>query len=353
MSNKKKTIYFHIGSPKTGSTAVQWFLSINNKKLLKQGLFYPIVGRNHQEPVSGKVMYVNGSLLMDESYKEHFEEMVSAFEKTGANKMIISEEGIFDHLDDFVIKIKSIASSNKYNYKIIVYLRNSLEYCSSLWKENVRQCFETSSLEEYIDGHCYSSSLNGIHELSEIIGVDNIIVKTYEKETWLNNNLLEDFFSIFGINNLEIYEHAQKLINTGYSRHMTEKYRYLNMLGLQMFRDLSGTQKVEEMLGIFYGIFLRQESASSPRSLFESIPDDIIKKICDKNYLDECQIARTFLKKDELFIKRYPKIYGKEREPYIGLSSEEKADLKFIANSFLLNSILGNQERILTNSLEK
>ena len=40
--NKRKTIYLHIGSPKTGTKTIQKFLYENKDKLLENGILYPI-----------------------------------------------------------------------------------------------------------------------------------------------------------------------------------------------------------------------------------------------------------------------------------------------------------------------
>ncbi|RIZ55040.1 hypothetical protein AK966_06755 [Vibrio sp. PID23_8] len=43
--SKNKTIYLHIGAPKTGTSAIQYHLENESKYLLKHGFEYPDFGK--------------------------------------------------------------------------------------------------------------------------------------------------------------------------------------------------------------------------------------------------------------------------------------------------------------------
>lgn len=43
-----KTLYIHIGTPKTGTTSIQNFCGLNREKLKEQGVLYPIMNYHYE-----------------------------------------------------------------------------------------------------------------------------------------------------------------------------------------------------------------------------------------------------------------------------------------------------------------
>ena len=53
----EKTIYLHIGGRKTGTTAIQLFLSSNRAQLKKKGYLYPGYPRHAHHEITKELLY--------------------------------------------------------------------------------------------------------------------------------------------------------------------------------------------------------------------------------------------------------------------------------------------------------
>jgi len=319
----KKKIYIHIGTQKAGSTAIQSFSSINYDHLLSNGVYYPLIGR--YPPFVGKndKVFINGDFLREKNYRSRLDKLLLEFRNNHCHTMLLSEEGLSaaDPISEYNFEVYQDIKG--FDVKIIVYLRRASEYLASFWQECVRNKILVTDLESFILTHEYRESLRKIHELSKIVGKENIIVRVFEKDSWLNNNLIDDFLSVLSVTNGNDFKQLGNDINTGMSRLKTEKISYLN-------RYLNN-HKMQNEFDIKDG-FLDDDVLSDRQRVIDSVSDQLIKNVTDKYYPDECEIAKTYLGRDELFITRYPTVYGTDRQTYQGLTSEvERALIGYIS----------------------
>lgn len=359
---KKKTIYIHIGSPKTGTTSIQQFLTVNSKILLKEGLSYPLTGRQYTRDdmlsSQGKlnnglvsnnsknrlssdkkksIICVNGSMLANYGYDEdRIEETIKNFSNSKNTSLVLSDEVLFiENKNNICDKSYAWDLLSKFEVKIIVYLRKSAEYLCSLWQEELKDK-STIDLDSYLKSHPYQECLQIIHDLSKKVGKKNIIVRPFEKEAWINNDLIDDFLSIFKIKKSDQFEDLKEINNISFKRSRSEKFRYINQ-----YIDISIGQNN-------YNILKKIPEEQDDKKIIDSISDENIKKISDKYYPDECKIAEEFLRKKKLFADRYPKIYKAKRDKYINhISKEDKEELRFIINSILQQQSINNQNTLI------
>lgn len=349
----KKTVYIHIGSPKTGTTSIQQFLTVNAKILLEEGLFYPIVGRkytkndllhiyndnsnltNTDSKKNSIAICMNGGLLTRSGYNESdIKKLLKEFSASKADSILFSEEILFIENDNICNRSNLFKYLSKYEVKVIVYLKRSVEYLCGLWQEELRNK-STIALENYLQVYPYAKYLNIVYDLSNKIGKENIIVKSFEKEQWVNNSLIDDFLSIFKIKNSNKFQKLTN-INIGFSREKNEMARYINK-----YLDISIENNEFE-------INQKIPDGKNNQKIIDSLPDEIIKKISDKYYPDECKIAKDFLNKEELFLNKYPEIYKSKREKYKNeIAQENKGELQFIINYILQEKLLKSQNTII------
>lgn len=315
----KKTVYIHIGSRKTGTTSIQQFLTINAEPLSQEGVFYPLIGGAK-----------NGAVLLRDQYNERdFKKLLSEFSAHKNPTMLLSEEKLFCKNQNNILNRPNLFKHlSQYDMKIIIYLRRSVEYLSGSWKEDVK--FKAhGALERYLDVHPYTEQLQLIHDLAERIGKENIIVRPFEKEAWVNENLIDDFLSLFNLKNSNKFNYLEGNKNIGFSRERSEMFRYINQyVNVSIGRD-------------DYGINQKIPAGKNNQSVLDSLPDEIIKKITDRYYPHECDIAQKFLGRKELFSQKYPKIYKTKREHYINkFTEEDRQELHFIINATLQTQML-------------
>ena len=338
---KTKTIYIHIGTPKTGTTAIQRFLTQNNMLLAQRGIFYPIVGRLYSE--NQKQIYnsenaltaINGHVIFD---RELFKEQLDIFAKSDCSTMILSEENLFLHLhheNQLPYNDSFWELLSNYEVKIIIYFRQSAEYLTSQWQEYIKLKLQ-QNFEDYLETTNYAECLKGFHNLLPRVGLDNMIVRTYEPTRWLHHNLIDDFLNAINIENTDEFMPLRTRENKTHSRDYCERILYVN----QHLKAETGTG-----LDDIHGINEMIPKGDNPQTILESLPDEMIKKISDKYYPAECEIAKKFLSKDELFLTKYPKIYQTKRSRYqLNITSQEIKELHSVISYGLQWQILTKQK---------
>ena len=136
-----KTLYIHIGTPKTGSTSLQTFFKINKKLLKQKGIYYP----------------TEGSYYHDDAYHDDASHQILAYKLNGDySRRMQSHREIRQHINETEChnillsaerfwyvsgkKIRAIFDNIPLGYKIIVYLRRQDNRLISVYNQRVKQC---------------------------------------------------------------------------------------------------------------------------------------------------------------------------------------------------------------------
>lgn len=198
-----KTLYIHIGTGKTGTTALQDFFALNSHDLEENDLVYIKTGR-----------HLNKHRALDLNARRHdpnalnkVKDLLSLMNKeilsSKKTRFFISDEDFpgLTH-DELLFYRDSISPDIK--IKIIVYFRRQDEFLES-WNN---QLVKTGQYSSDIENLRVNLSKNGLLDYFEFIktwesvfGFKNIHVRPYEKESFLNNSIYDDFLSIFDIVN--------------------------------------------------------------------------------------------------------------------------------------------------------
>lgn len=184
--------YIHIGSQKTGTTAIQGLLSANPKALHRAGFQYIKAGRN-------RIAHNNMNMRLKQGDgKTVCEEVVAEVEASPVDNHIISSELFF--------RIGTTTSFKKFlpedlinNTKVICYVRRQDKYLEAMYKQLVKngriapdpQAFYLSRR----DGLAYSPILNAY---ADVFGQENIIVRPFERQNFPKENVIQDFADILG-----------------------------------------------------------------------------------------------------------------------------------------------------------
>jgi len=174
----------HIGLQKTGSTAIQAFLSRNRSALLKKGVLYPegILGNRKQYRLTYSLVDNVDSLLGAYSREQIQESFRQLIEKTRKATIIISDENL-SWLND-PRRLKSLL--NGCQVKVIVFLRRHDDWFKSFYYYEVEHWKNHDSIEEYrIQPKYWGLNYDYYKELqrwSDVFGKENIIVMPFEQE---------------------------------------------------------------------------------------------------------------------------------------------------------------------------
>jgi hypothetical protein len=339
----KKTIYVHIGTPKTGTTSIQKFLTKNKDVLLDYGVFYPVAGRCYDsfsksiavEDCNALDLCINGGVLNNEYT---LKSVLDNFVKSEKANMLLSEECLFlqEQASGFYNKTQIWEILSTYEIKIIVYFRQSVEYLCSLWQEMIKYRHQVD-LPYFLENNDYLKNIDNFHALAKRAETKNVIVKTFEKESWVNGDLIDDFLSIVNIKDSRKFLRGESVTNKGFCRSKCDSLLYINRhLGMEVCDQDN------------YNINKRTPASDSDQIIIESLPDEIIERVSNKYYSEECQIAKNFLNREELFVSKYPKIFKIKRPKYQwSISQESKEELRFIVSSTLQRQILDNQKKLI------
>lgn len=231
-----KTLYIHIGTPKTGSSTLQHFFENNEEALLRNGIYYPkgipYDRWGGQESTAGNFAWVTRlNLGMDQivrTVREWFEV---------SDKVLLSTEHIWLEIGDKASFLAGIRSSaDDLEVKVIVYLRKQIDYLESQYREWVRLVLLEESIQEVCDFNntvlkVVKDSLDYyavLEKTAQAVGRENMIVRPYEKGQFQNQNIVDDFMRILGVHTDSSFVLPEKNLNPPISNPALELKRQMN-----------------------------------------------------------------------------------------------------------------------------
>lgn len=210
--NNGKTLLFHIGTAKTGSTALHHFLSKNKVLLQKNGWDYPdlVSELTGVCSVANRGIKKNGTVFFDYDKRTHLPTRITYDEEIWntvwkcikehlANYSVIISEEVFWQYSDRLFWERII--DERVPIKVVVYLRRQDYFMESLWQQRIKLGRTHVSLSEFASKQ--TDVLNyytKISEIADIIGKENIFVREYiEKHEDNNWHIENDFSSVLGV----------------------------------------------------------------------------------------------------------------------------------------------------------
>jgi hypothetical protein len=255
-----KTLYLHVGSPKTATTSIQKYLELNAKILQEHGYCFPELP--HQYPLISSSR--NGHFLTGELYKETggrdrkleqqyrlegMEQVEKCFEQF--HHVILSDEILWRDIlwksntrkppQSVFPFLMEHSRQHEYQVKVIVYIRRQDDLILSYWNQKVKKVGNnhgrsfTETLEEYV-----SWSLSDENEtymldyarrldyLAEVFGKENLIVRRFDPKSWIHGSVIDDFMHCIGIDNTEDFISLTGKENPGLDENTTEIKRILS-----------------------------------------------------------------------------------------------------------------------------
>ncbi len=240
----KKTVYLHIGAHKTGTTALQLFLSHNRKILENNGYLYP--GRNvaHHDMAREFQLLTLQEITTDPrtATNKYFDEI----NNSNSEKIILSAEK-FENLGPHINKLKEFLLP-RFLVKIIFYLMCQDEQIESMFNASIKNPDHRSkkTFSEFITNKSGVNQNNSpeillsckrIAELDyysalrpwkDAFGEGNIFVRVNEHEQ-LPMGIFHDFLSVLGLQINENYWIPEKRINKSLNWDLIEVIRLGNI----------------------------------------------------------------------------------------------------------------------------
>ncbi|EAW0606865.1 hypothetical protein YZ24_08275, partial [Campylobacter lari] len=355
------TAYVHIGTPKTGTTTIQKFLSDNRELLLKQGYYYPYQYAHGEHWKICKLFK-----LQSESISEEYFQVALSKDKTELNnlnirfkdelwkqnldKVILSSECILEfstQLKDVYNLRQCLINLGFHKIFIILYLRNPFDTAVSFY--NTELLLNRKSRYSMFDD--YSNSLNyGYHVCNhkktilwyqEVFGKENIKIRIFDKNYFIKNNFVVDFLESVGI------RWDSKFVVPCFQNET------INLLGIQICRSVNKF-KIQTNLML---LLQKHFTSKDPHLKFQPS-----KKIAQA-YIDYFEESNEWVRKEffpykeRLFPKQdltnYKENYElKEMKPeYWDKIAEFIVDIVKIKDNIILNktNIIQDKDKVIAN----
>lgn len=187
-----KVVYLHAGLHKTGTSSIQRFLSINNKKLKDHSYCYYI-------PDPWPIPFTSEPKIdLDVSGLKKIKDLPE-------DNIIISHENFSwlyeqNKLNGLARALKEVAQ----NVKVVIYLRRqdslavSQKQEGTKWIDNsVAYGHELKALPSELNYYSenYLDFYSRIKSWKEAFGYNNVVVRVFDKQLLINNDVVDDFCS--------------------------------------------------------------------------------------------------------------------------------------------------------------
>lgn len=231
-----RKIILHAGTPKTGTTALQFLLDEKHDELLSQGVLYPKYYLDINPPKHQWLVKLLNQNNFDGIFS-YLEKILNEAEEKGVKKIFLSTEGIYNHWWDFSSEAKEVLKliSKYFNFELYIVFREPNSFLESFYKQNLKnpqnnsaKCYGKDMLfEEMIKDEWFIKHidyLSFIQECEVLFGKECIKVFTYSND--INLMILKELKLILPENKKERRE------NIGQSHIGVELLKVVNRFNL-------------------------------------------------------------------------------------------------------------------------
>lgn len=273
-----KTLYLHIGSPKTATTSIQHFCHDNQEVLNQKGYCYPDFGKSY--PRVGVLR--NGHFIMaatqqaqsdsiegeDQEFDAGFATIYELFQKH--DNVILSDEGLWNYgygkNSRVWRQLKRELDKGIFTIKVIVYLRRQDTYLFSWWNQQIKEGFRANSNISWEDivakpFYIQLDYYKMLEHISSFVGKENVYVRLFDRNEFYGGTIYKDFMQCIGLEFTDEYTITSEMTNLSLTKNNNEIKRILNgVSGLEMeinnkyrnlLTDLSETGKENENWSMF------------------------------------------------------------------------------------------------------
>ena len=257
------TVYLHIGTAKTGTTAIQRFLPLNQSKLNQQGFVFAEMPFHFPRIGEGRnahflTMYQEEDEIAKKRWEEGFSTLAEVSKRF--DKIILSDENLWriHAKEGFLDTLKTEFGKLNLSVRVIVYFRRQDQMAESHWNQMVKgkpklnQSFrEFVTKGEYADFPLDYDA--GLRRLERVFGKENLIVRVYERGQFVDGDLFADFLDAIGVEyDKETWAKPEHVVNTRLPENVVEIKRWINSVDAYRAEDVPNFYR--EVIRQAYGL---------------------------------------------------------------------------------------------------
>lgn len=306
-----KTVYFHIGTSKTGTSAIQAFLDDNQEVLKTKGYCYQVMPlksisrasiRRNAHFMLENVMDENGKIDEGKT-RERIQDGYQAIEGwlQQSDHIILTDESFWGGMNgkkwQLFEELKAYLDARDVVLKIIVYFRKQEDYMLSWWKQMVRVGKMTQDWEGFVD-HPKKISLNYTKKLKtfeKYVGTENVIVRLYEKGKFRGEQktIFSDFLEAIDLEFTDEYVVRENKVNTSLTENYAEIKRNLNILLADENYQNASAEK------LFEKVVLECSRVKKTKKQYSMFSEEEQKKIWEKYKKSNTELKEKYFPDEE------------------------------------------------------
>lgn len=316
-SSRKRRCVLHIGTPKTGTTALQVFLAANAESLRSHGFNYPATARrgggHHDLAFMCSGGYPEWSAPNEHSFDTLTRQLKQEIQASPLDLILSSENFYWLCSAEIVAELIAALGIDPRNTTIVVYLRRQEDMVVSWYNQAVKALGYAGTLEQHIDQNAelwdYTTSLA---KWESAFGLSNMHIRTYAAST----DICHDFLTFLSLPETGFRFNEQRF-NPSLNRDLLEFQRLLNQLPLPTFEKRQ-----------FHKALMQLSESAAGTSLFNTLPllDTTTRNSIYARYADSNRnVAERYLGRNELFEPTPPDTDGGSLAPppYPGLTVDK------------------------------
>lgn len=185
-------IYLHIGTHKTGTTSIQTTLAANEDTLRKQGYLYPKSGRPNNKYIPYAQHQLAFSLVgLHDTPRSVWDAFHEEVRSEGFERIIVSAEDFSLAKGEEIRALRTLLTG--YEVRVVLYLREPVDFMKSLYSERVRYHGYPSSFGTFVRANQWRINYTAVVERWRS-AFNDIVVRPYRR-----NGLWDDFAETIGI----------------------------------------------------------------------------------------------------------------------------------------------------------
>jgi hypothetical protein len=192
-------LVFHAGTPKTGTSALQFCLEENKTRLAQRGIYYPPT--RHAPPRAPKHQFLVEQMMAGDAQGLGTSVLLAlrAMPST-TNLILFSTEGLFNHWWDFAAESRSMLRflASSFRLEVLICFRNVVEFAVSLYLQNIRNpqvhpCYGRDlSLEEMLEDEWFRRHLDYVGFLMEVRhSLGDVTIRTFSYSDTVGSEILQ------------------------------------------------------------------------------------------------------------------------------------------------------------------
>ncbi|GAA5134403.1 hypothetical protein [Alloalcanivorax gelatiniphagus] len=246
LGRRRPGLYLHIGQPKSGTTSLQDFLSLEREQLREQGFLYPRLSQVENENAHHALSYdvreetVPGLRMTPHDPSRNarvWEQLARAVRHTACPTVILSSEDFY-FLDDNGARRRSAVALLANRLKplfssvtVVAYLRRQDEHVESWCNELVKYGFRRNTHDIATLAESLPACHSDYHMLRQLwvrsFGEDAVVFRAFRRDRLKNGSIVDDFCELVG------YQPSSRLAD------FSHRNLRLTRLGFEVTRHLN------------------------------------------------------------------------------------------------------------------